>query len=335
MTARERPEDPIERHAAELLAQRDGGWTAADAARFAAWRKADPRHDAAVRRLESAQRLLRRLPESPEAAALLAELEASLPKSRRVVRFPTWTRAVAGLAAAAALAFAAWTQLAPTARSVVSYVAAASQHRTVDLTDGSTLLLNSGSEVDVEFLAGERRINLHQGEVHFSVAKDAARPFVVAAGPVRVRAVGTAFNVRRRAAAIEVVVTEGIVAVTRGEGIPGLLQLTAGESATIGTDPAAPLPTAERLTPAATRDRLAWQAPMLRFDHTPLADAVAQFNRHSPMQLEIADAELAARPVAGTFAGNNAEAFANLLVAGGDVKIERVSDTLIVLRRAR
>jgi len=325
-------DDPIERHAAAMLAERDGGWSAADAARFDAWRAADPRHDAAVRRLEAAQRLLRRLPESPEAAGLLAELDASLPPPRSVTRLPAW--AGVALAAAACLAFAVW-NLATRAPSAVSFATAPHERRTVDLTDGSTLLLNSGSEVDVEYLADERRINLHHGEVHFSVRTDAHRPFVVAAGPVRVRALGTAFNVRRGAAAIEVVVTEGRVAISRDPAEPAPLQLAAGESATIGTDPARPLPAAERLEPASLRARLAWQAPMLRFDDTPLADAVVQFNRHSPMQLEIADPELAARPVAGTFAGHNAEAFANLLVAGGDVRIERVSDTRIVLRKAR
>jgi transmembrane sensor len=45
---------------------------------------------------------------------------------------------------------------------------------------------------------GLRQVKLDRGEAWFQVAKDPQRPFVVESGPVRVRAVGTAFSVRRR-----------------------------------------------------------------------------------------------------------------------------------------
>lgn len=341
MATREQPDDDATREsAAERLARRDGGWTAAEAAEFARWRAANPRHEAAVQRLGAAQRLLRRLPESPAAVQMLAELEGLSRPRRRLVRLRPWMMAAGVLAAAACVAFAVWSR-APRPHSTVTFATAAGQHRTVDLTDGSTLLLNSGSEVDVEYRANERRINLHQGEVHCSVAKDASRPFVVAAGFVRVRAVGTAFNVRRDRAAIEVLVTEGRVDVSRDGGPSasvapaGPLLLRAGESVVIDADPAAPLPAVGRLAPEDFRAKLAWHASRLVFDNTPLAEVVTRFNRYSRMQLEIGDPELAGRPVGGTFDADNAEAFANLLLASGDVRLERVSDTRIILHKAR
>jgi transmembrane sensor len=325
--------------AAELLTRRDAGWSPEDAAEFALWRAADPRHEAAVRQIESTQRLLARLPESPAAAAMFDELEALYRSPARGVHLGPWLKAAGGLAAAAAIAFAAWT-LAPRAQphSTISFATLAGQHRAVDLTDGSTLLLNSGSEVDVEYRSGERRVNLRQGEVHFSVAKDEARPFIVAAGAVKVRAVGTAFNVKRAAAAIEVIVTEGKVRVSRDD-LPAAaaapLFLVAGESTVVATLAADPVTGAVRLAPEAVREKLAWQAPRLEFTDTPLSEVVAKFNRYSRVQLELGDAELAARPVGGTFNADNAEAFVSLLLASGDVRIERVSETHLVLRQAR
>lgn len=319
--------------AAEFLARRDAGWTPAEAADFALWRATDPRHEAAVRRAETTRHLLQRLPEAPGVADLLAEVEA-LSRPRPVIRLQPWLRAAGALAAAAAVAFGLWT-VVPRSHSTVTFAATAGQHRTVDLTDGSTLLLNSGSEVDVRYEAAERRVNLRQGEVHFSVAKDAQRPFIVAAGPVRVRAVGTAFNVRLQPAAIEVIVTEGKVQVSRDEAAADTpLFLVAGESALIGSAATGPLPAGTILPPDALREKLAWQAPRLEFADAPLAEVVARFNRHSPVQLELGDPELATRRVGGTFDGNNAEAFANLLLATGDVRLERASPTRIILRPA-
>ena len=80
---------------------------------------------------------------------------------------------------------------------------------------------------------------------------------------------------------------------------------------------------------------LAWQAPRLEFADTPLSEVVARFNRYSRVQLELGDAELAARPVGGTFNADNAEAFVGLLLATGDVRVECVSDSHLVLRKAR
>ena len=321
--------------AAALLTQRDAGWSPDAAAEFALWRAADPRHEAAVRRIEATQHLLARLPESPAAAALLDEADALLHLPARVTRIGPWLKAAGALAAAAGIALAAW-KLAPRVapHSTVTFATITGQHRTVDLTDGSTLLLNSGSEVDVEYLAAERRINLRQGEVHFSVAKDEARPFIVAAGAVQVRAVGTAFNVKREPAAIEVIVTEGKVRVSRDDAASPLF-LVAGESTVIGAGAAPSLPTSVKLPADALREKLAWQAPRLTFSDTPLSEVVTQFNRYSRVQLEIGDAELATRPVGGTFNADNAEAFVNLLFASGDLRIERVSETHVILRKAR
>ena len=329
-------DDAIREKAVALLTRRDAGWTADEAAEFALWRAADSRHETAVRKIEAAQQLLGRLPEAAIDAELRDEINELYRSRRRGVALAPWLKIAGTLAAAACVALAVWT-LAPRLRSTVSFVTAATEHRTVDLADGSTLLMNTGSEIEVDFRASERRINLRQGEVHFSVAKDAARPFIVAAGVVKVRAVGTAFNVRRSTEAIEVVVTEGKVQVSRDDGAVARasLILAAGESARIGTDVAQPLPVAGQIGPEALREKLAWQAPRLKFDHTPLAEVLAQFNRYSRVQLTLGDPELAQRPVGGTFDANNSEAFVNLLLTSGDVRVERASETRVVLRKAR
>lgn len=328
-------DDALRQAAAVWLAQRDAGFSAAQAAAFERWRDADPRHAAALRRAEAAQRLLARLPESPAAAALLAEADALIAARPRVIPFSTLWKTAAGLAAAAALAFAFFHARPPLASANATYTTAAGQHQSLNLPDGSTLVLSSTSQIEVAFAPAERRVLLQRGEAHFYVAKDAARPFVVNAGTVSVRAVGTAFNVRRHTTGVEVLVTEGKVQVSRADsGAPASTSepifLVAGERAFVDGVPAdtyaAHLPEADR-TPE--------RAPRLMFNNTPLADVVDRFNRYSRVHIEIADPDLASRTVGGNFDADNAESFINLLSAGGDVRIERVSPDRVLLHKAR
>jgi ferric-dicitrate binding protein FerR (iron transport regulator) len=67
----------------------------------------------------------------------------------------------------------------------------------VQLSDGTLAFLNSGTELRYpeSFAAGGRREVHLRGEAWFEVEADATRPFVVHAGGVETRALGTAFNV--------------------------------------------------------------------------------------------------------------------------------------------
>ncbi len=324
-------DDALRQAAAVWLAQRDAGFSAAQAAAFERWRDADPRHAAALRRAEATQRLLARLPESPSAQALLAEADALVASRPRVIPFSTLWKSAAGLAAAAALAFAFFHPSSQLESANAAYTTAAGQHQSLNLPDGSTLVLSSASQVQVAFAPAERRVHLQHGEAHFYVAKDTSRPFIVSAGDVAVRAVGTAFNVRRHTAGVEVLVTEGKVQVTRTDtSTPEPIFLVAGERAFVDGLPAASLAADLPAT-----ERAADRAPRLMFNNTPLADVVERFNRYSRVQMEIADPDLAARAIGGNFDADNAESFINLLSAAGDVRIERVSPDRVLLHKAR
>jgi transmembrane sensor len=330
--------DAINDAAAAWLARRASGFNTSQAAEFARWREADARHVAAFRRAEATQRLLARLPETPAAAAMLAEVDALYSARQRVVPFSTLWKSAVGLAAAASIALFFWTSKPNLDSANATYTTAVGHHQSINLPDGSTLVLNSGSEVEVAFEAAERHVRLQHGEAHFYVAKDAARPFLVSAGAVTVRAVGTAFNVRRQAAAIEVLVTEGKVQVTRDdtshlkaeEREP--IYLVAGERALIPGVPAAALAS---ISPVAPSERNAQRAPRLVLTGTRLSDVVESFNQYSRVQMEIADPDLANRSVGGNFDADNAEAFINLLSKAGDVRVERVSENRVLLHKVQ
>ena len=87
------------------------------------------------------------------------------------------------------------------------------EQRSLRLSDGSTVTLNSRSRARIEFTDTTRAVELLEGEALFRVAKDALRPFVVRADGTIVRAVGTAFDVNKRNRGTVVTVVEGRVAV--------------------------------------------------------------------------------------------------------------------------
>jgi transmembrane sensor len=94
-----------------------------------------------------------------------------------------------------------------------SYATDIGEHRSLALSDGSTVDLNARSKLRIEFSKDERLVELLEGQALFQVAKDKSRPFIVKSGDATVRAVGTQFDVDRKATGTTVTVLEGRVVV--------------------------------------------------------------------------------------------------------------------------
>lgn len=332
--------DALRSTAAEWLTRCSAGLSAAEASEFVRWRDADPRHAAAFEQVQATHQLLTRLPESPAAAAMMAELDELVRPAQRsfLVRY-RWQAGLA-LAAAACLALVVWFAQPRVDPDHTVYATDAGRHQSIGLTDGTTLVLKADSELEVAFVPTERRVRLRRGEAHFFVAKDVTRPFLVNAGTVTVRAVGTAFNVRREAAAVEVLVTEGKVQVSRGpeaeSGSAEPIFLVSGQSVLIDSLPSGLLAAAgDAADGRSVGEKLLRPAPRLYFNDTPLSEVVSLFNRYNQIQMELAEPELGLRAVGGNFDADKAESFIALLSSSGDVRVEWVSPTRVLLHRAR
>ena len=120
--------------------------------------------------------------------------------------------AIAAYSLSLAVGIALWVQLAPSNSPQNGlYATAVGQQKTIQLRDGSTLQLNTNSQVRVDYTDQHRDIRLLQGEAHFDVAKNPNKPFRVAAGHGLVQAIGTAFAVYLNGDQLNVTVTEGQV----------------------------------------------------------------------------------------------------------------------------
>lgn len=338
--------------AAEWLVKRDRGLSASEQDEFLQWLAADPRHGewfALHRHLVGDFNCLAQwCPEHSDEPNpdLLA-------RPQRRVRWLVPVVLAGAAAACLAVSVTLWRSWAPgadhDAATAAAFAAAGGYERRI-LEDGSTVELNRGAVVAVKFTPGERRILLTQGEALFTVTKNAARPFIVHAGGVDVRAVGTAFNVRLDANAVEVLVTEGSVQLKQpsskipehpaarsaaSEAAATAVEpplVSAGQRATISRASAAPPPQIAPVTVEETSRALAWQVQLLDFSSVPLARAIAEFNRRNRVQFRLADEALAQMPIVASIRSDNVEGFAKVLEQTPGVLVER-GDGEIVLRR--
>lgn len=330
-------DDAIRTTAAAWIVRRDRGLSAAESVEFELWLAADSRHAAAMRRAKLTWVMLDRLPESAAAPVLAA--------ARRRRSFWRKTFVGASLAAAAAvivillLPARRATGVAATSASVAD---AADAPRQVTLSDGSVVELNRGSKIAEHFSPAERRVTLLLGEAHFSVTKNQARPFVVRAGNVDVRAVGTAFNVNLQSAAVEVLVTEGVVKLNsalersrRAGATDSIPLLNPGQRAVVALSPLSPesafvVTTVNQAEIART---LSWQEPLLRLTGATLAEVAANFEHRTGRRVILADPALAGLRLGGRFRADDVDGFANVLATTLEIDVERTADGALVLRK--
>lgn len=199
--------------------------------------------------------------------------------------------------------------------------------RRVQLSDGSTVTLNSDSALSVSMQANARHLRLLKGEALFQVSPDKNRPFQVQAGAGSVTALGTAFNIRLRDERTEVTVTEHSVAVNLDQGIQ-TTRLEEGQSLTFGAHDGMG---AAQITD--TRTLTAWQRGKLVFQDKPLGEVIAELNRYHHGYLLISNDAIAQRRVNGVFRIDDPLAALDALQTSLQIKTTRIGDYLILLHR--
>jgi len=336
------PDESLSATAARWTVRRDRGLSAAESIEYELWLAADERHAAAIKRASAAWSLLDRLPE-PTAVAVLATATHRRSFWRR-------TLATAALAAAVlAIGSLGWWRAArgPIADHPGVVSVATAGPRTVVLSDSSLVQLNTGGEIVEQFTTAERLVFLTRGEAHFAVAKNPARPFLVRAGGLQIRAVGTAFNVNLQSAAVDVIVTEGRVelaarpsrADTPTRADPSAPALDAGQRAVLRGVPAAgDFAKALEISAVGRADiarALAWREPLLRLGGATLAELAVEFEHATGRRLVLAEPSLGELRFGGRFRADDIEGFTHLLAVTLDLEVERSADGTILLRKKK
>jgi transmembrane sensor len=314
--------------AAHWVVREDAGpLNTEDSLALAAWLDADPRHRGAYIRARAQWSNLDRLAAVHGPARPVVETAAPVPTvSRRQLL-------AASVATLTVLGGGAWWWRLH--EGATRYISGIGEIRRIALDDGSTIVLNTASEATVRWEKSQRNLRLVTGEALFEVAHDKLRPFVVHVNECAVRAVGTAFAVRRETDQIDVTVTEGVVELVNNstassEAAPfgeqsGVQRVVANQRVIIKDGHALGL---QAVTAAEAERHLAWLEGMVAFDGESLRTAIAEINRHNRRQIVVEDAALAGKPIVGSFRANDLDAFSAAAAAVLKARVIRDGDVI-------
>lgn len=299
---------------------------------FEAWYVADPRHaDIYDDVLANWDKM-----------ALAARTRAAHAIGHQTSRTPASRRPAIAFAAVAAVILIALTGISllqregrwPGSADSTEIASRLGQIRTVTLSDGSRVTLDTDSVLSVAYTADERRLLLGHGRVRFDVAHDSARPFVVQADGGTIIAHGTLFDVDLQENRLTVSLLRGSVEVRKAAsgslGPTGNGQmLQPGER--LAFEPRAPTGALAPLRGSDTR----WPSGMLSFENAPLVEVVAAANRYNSDRIILADPALGALRFTGTFAATAPDDLARMLAATFNLELARDSRGDITLSPRR
>lgn len=270
------------RDAARWYAQLSSGMaTADDRASWQCWHDSNPLHQQAWQRMQAVTNPLECLPRSLVSSTLL-----SAGRTRRQVLY-----GLAMLLGGGTIASLGWRsdmrrELTADQRTGVGEL------RTLTLADGSRVMLDTDSALEVQFDVQQRLLVLRRGQVSITTAADpGARPFLVDTRYGRIRALGTRFIVSVDDQGSEVAVLEK--AVQLSYGTTQHLRLEAGQRVAFGASGIG----AVRANDAAVG---AWQDGSLIAIDQPLGELLAQLSRYRPGLL-FCDPQVAAMKISGAF----------------------------------
>ena len=264
---------------------------------------------------------------SPTAVSGALPQETAARNGRRRARYRTG-RKLAIAASVAALAIVGGIVMRVELSPPI-YATALGEQRSIQLEDGSTVELNSRSKIRVSYSKQERDVELIEGQALFHAAHNASRPFIVAVGATRVRAVGTQFDIYKRTNATVVTVVEGRVAVysapstsTTDLALPAPPAASRAPGAPSARTPKSTTPTAgsalppeepltqlssasflvsageqlsvtpgvmQKIAHANVAGATAWREREIVFESATLSDVAEEFNRYNERQLVIAE----------------------------------------------
>jgi transmembrane sensor len=209
------------------------------------------------------------------------------------------------------------------------------EQKNIILTDGSEVLLNTNSIIEVTYSRDKRNITLFQGEANFGVAPDKSRPFTVKAGTGDIRALGTNFSVRLDGNLVNVLISHGTVRVRAKENIdeaPHTYQtghrsrneviVGAGNSVVFDD---VEVESVEQKSDEILTKKLYWIKGYLSFDDEPLSEVIAELSRYTSLNIVIADESIRSIKVGGFYPIDNLETVFTTLELNLGLKVKKMN----------
>jgi transmembrane sensor len=215
-----------------------------------------------------------------------------------------------------------------------AFTTAVGQQQVRVLRDGTRVVLNTDTRIEVNYDEHIRRVRLVRGEAWFNVSKHPTWPFLVSVGDQEIRALGTSFIVRHDSdQELSVTLVDGRISVApvdgTGEVPPQAPQfLEPGQRLVVSRHhaPSVDRPELSRVT--------AWKRGRVEFDKTPLKDATTEMNRYTTTHLTVPDAEVAQLRIGGVFRAGDSDEFVKIVTAALGLRADRNGGDIVLSRSA-
>ncbi|HVA98301.1 MAG TPA: FecR domain-containing protein [Bacteroidia bacterium] len=217
------------------------------------------------------------------------------------------------------------------------------------LPDGSEVWLNAGSYIRYSdnFIQKNRDVYL-VGEAYFSVKHDADHPFIVHAGDITIRDLGTKFNVQAYPdeSKIEATLISGKIMV-KIDGKPDRIILTPNEKLTVTNEKfqlsdkniesmkelGFEVNKVVRIPLIASIPEIAWVQDELAFENEPFEELAKRMERRYNIHIIFKDTTLSEERLSGVFENENIQKAMNLLQMTTPFHYQIRGDTVMYIRR--
>ncbi len=210
----------------------------------------------------------------------------------------------------------------------VTYQTDVAELRDIILEDGTEVTLGAKSALEVQYTGTARRMALLSGVAFFDVAKDNSRPFEVQAADAKVSVLGTRFEVKSFAGAVQVAVEEGLVEVSKPATDASERRLSAGEKILVSGQAA--LPQVEAMGDVALG---AWRDGRLAYENAPLDEIIADVNRYAAQPVRLASADLGALRSTIAFSVDGLDQFFDVISAVHNIDIITSPEGAVLLQK--
>ena len=198
------------------------------------------------------------------------------------------------------------------------------------LKDGSSIRLNTNTQLTAQMTSDSRRINLLNGEAFFNVSHDPSRPFVIKAGAHEVTVLGTKFSVYKHSAIVEVSVQSGHVSVRQiGEEQTTPVTLLAGQKVIASKKTGF-----GNIQHPDPDQAFAWTNGLLFFDNVSLPNALLEIERYFPRNILLRCSTARIQRISGIFRIDNMEEAFETLKKSAGVQADTVTEKSLILRCA-
>lgn len=154
--------------------------------------------------------------------------------------------------------------------------------KTLDLADGTSIELNSDTELGYNYSHNRRRVQFLDGEAYFEVEKDPTRRFEIVAGDHRVTVIGTAFNLKYLDRRLDLSVVEGVVSILSPSSSSSI-RVAQGEALSISDNGEI---VRREVNPTIA---LAWRSGAIAFENQTLEAILSDIDRYYPERLSTTD----------------------------------------------